>query len=295
MGHEAAGTLFKIGPRVKGWKVGQRVTFDSTVYCGKCDNCRKGQTNLCKDRQVLGVSCKEYRRNGAMAEYLAVPARILYELPKALSFDEAALAEPLSVAVHAVSKLNVEKGGVGVVVGVGIIGLLALQVLKHYGCSKLAAVDMNAERLKVAKSLGADLALNPASDDVPAAIRAFTNGKGADYAAEAVGVSKSIGTAISALRTGGKVVLIGNISPIAEIPLQVVVTNEIQVIGTCASSGEYKECLRLMGDGSVNVRTLISATPYFADGELWMKKLHNAEDNLLKIVLHTKKSQEAFE
>ena len=289
MGHEAAGTIFRTGKRVRGWTVGQRVTFDSTVYCGECDYCKAGQTNLCRKRKVLGVSCKEYRLNGAMAEYVAVPARILYAIPDALSFDEAALVEPLSVATHAVRKLAVEKGGVGVVVGVGIIGLLSLQVLKHYGCRKVIAVDTDSHRLQVAKSLGADATVDPGSADARSVARDMTDGRGADYAVEAVGLPKAIASAISTLRTGGKLVLIGNISPVADFPLQEIVTNEIQIYGTYASAGEYEECLRLMSEGAVNARALISATPHLADGELWLKKLYKPEGNLLKVVLRTKK------
>src|SRR5580700_593169 len=91
MGHEAAGVIVSVGPGVTAYKPGDRVTFDSTVYCGQCVYCRRGEVNLCDDRQVIGVSCGEYRRNGAFAEYIAVPERILYRLPSKMSFPEAAM------------------------------------------------------------------------------------------------------------------------------------------------------------------------------------------------------------
>src|SRR5208283_5331465 len=105
MGHEAAGTIVEWGAEVRDWAAGDRVTFDSTIYCGRCWHCRRGEVNLCDQRRVLGVSCGEYRRNGAFADYVAVPERILYRLPDALSFEQAAMVEAVSVAVHAVSRV----------------------------------------------------------------------------------------------------------------------------------------------------------------------------------------------
>ena len=102
MGHEAAGVITEVGREVDQWKPGDRVTFDSTISCGDCAFCRRGDVNLCDRRQVLGVSCGDYRRHGAFAEYVAVPARILYRLPDTLSFEHAAMIEAVSIAVHAV-------------------------------------------------------------------------------------------------------------------------------------------------------------------------------------------------
>src|SRR5450755_3304756 len=103
MGHEAAGTIAALGEGVAGFAVGDRVTFDSTVYCGQCRYCRRGEVNLCDNRQVLGVSCGDYRRAGAFAEFVAVPARIVHRLPDQLSFPEAAMLEAVAVALHGVA------------------------------------------------------------------------------------------------------------------------------------------------------------------------------------------------
>src|SRR5256885_1918573 len=103
MGHEAAGVIAVVGSAVKNFASGDRVTFDSTVYCGECPNCRRGNVNLCDRRQVLGVSCGDYRRAGAFAEFVAVPARILYRLPDNFPFAEAAMLEAVAVAIHGVN------------------------------------------------------------------------------------------------------------------------------------------------------------------------------------------------
>ena len=109
MGHEAAGVVAATGSDVSGIREGDRVTFDSTIYCGSCEYCRRGEVNLCDRRQVLGVSTPEYRRAGAFAEYVLVPRRIMHRLPDNISFAEAAMVEPLAVAVHAVSLSEIQR------------------------------------------------------------------------------------------------------------------------------------------------------------------------------------------
>src|SRR5262249_3164447 len=134
---------------------GDRVTFDSTIFCGACAPCLRGQINLCDNRQVLGVSCSEYRRAGAFAEYVVVPSRVIYRLPDSLSFVEAAMLEAVAVAVHAVSLAEIQKNSSALVFGAGMIGLLCAQVLRAAGCSRVFVADIDASRLKLAESLGA--------------------------------------------------------------------------------------------------------------------------------------------
>ncbi len=147
MGHEAAGAVAEVGSAVDRVRVGDRVTFDSTISCGECPACRRGQINLCTARRVLGVSCGDYRQHGAFAEYVAAPQHILYPLPESLPFEHAALVEPVSVAVHAVDRLAVRSGETAVVVGSGMIGLLVIQALRAAGCGQVIAADVDASRL----------------------------------------------------------------------------------------------------------------------------------------------------
>src|SRR4029077_20956118 len=145
-----AGEIERTGASVKGFRAGDRVTFDSTVSCGRCDFCKCGRINLCDSRVVLGMSCGEYRRHGAFAEYVAVPARILYRLPDALAFERAALIEAVSVAVHAVGRKVPGPTDTALVVGCGMIGLLVVQVLRDKGCRRIVAVDIDAQRRALA-------------------------------------------------------------------------------------------------------------------------------------------------
>jgi L-iditol 2-dehydrogenase len=285
MGHEAAGTIVEVGQNVTGWQVGDRVTFDSTVYCGDCHFCRRGDINLCDNRRVLGVSTGEYRRHGAMAEYVAVPTRILCRLPEGLSFERAAMVEPVSIAVHAVNRTRIALNDTAVVVGVGMIGLLVVQALRAAGCGRLYAVDLDKGKLKRACELGADEGFSPEEGDVAAEILKRTDGRGADVALEAVGIGPTVQTAIACLRKGGQLTLIGNLSPKIEFPLQAVVTRELTVNGSCASRGEYAACLEMIAQGRINVDALITATAPLSEGAAWFDRLHRGEPGLMKVLL----------
>src|ERR1035437_5559934 len=269
MGHEAAGVIEKIGAKVTGWKFGQRVTFDSTVYCGTCAFCKTGKINLCNNRRVLGVSCEDYRQHGAFAEFVVVPQRILYRLPDELPFEHAAFVEPLSIAVHAAHRAHMAAHETVVVVGAGMIGLLQIQVLRAYGCSRIIAVDVAPEKLEMARKLGATETINSASSSVVENILQRTDGRGVDLSFECVGIGATIDIAVRAVRKGGRITLIGNISPSVALPLQAVVTRELTINGSCASCGEYPECLELMAAGAVNVAPLTSAVVPLADGAKW--------------------------
>jgi L-iditol 2-dehydrogenase len=285
MGHEASGVIAEVGERVTGWNKGERVTFDSTVSCGSCWFCQRGMINLCDNRRVLGVSCAEYRQDGAFAEYVAAPHRILYRLPEALSFERAAMVEAVSVAVHAVNRTPISLGDTAVVVGVGMVGLLVVQALRLAGCGKVIAVDLDQGKLTLARKLGADVELKADSCNVAEEVMHCTGGRGADIAMEVVGMSPTVNTAIASVRKGGAVTLVGNFRPSVELPLQAVVTRQITLYGSCASSGEYPACLELIARGAINTEALISATPPLSEGASWFRRLYNCEPGLMKVVL----------
>lgn len=285
MGHEAAGVVDRVGARVTDFKVGDRVTFDSTVYCGQCEFCRRGAVNLCDNRMVLGVSCGDYRRHGAFAEYVAVPARIACQLPDTIPFEHAAVIEALSVAVHAVGRKPPGPDDTVLVIGCGMIGLLVVQVLRARGARRVIAVDVDAARRSMAERAGGRWTFDGNDPQLTESIRSLTGGRGADVALEAVGRTETVQAAIRGVRKGGTVVIIGNLSPRVELPLQELVTREISLLGSCASSGEYPACVDLMASGAVDVAPLISARAPLEDGPAWFERLHRGGEPLMKVIL----------
>jgi L-iditol 2-dehydrogenase len=284
MGHEAAGTIAAVGAGVSGFAEGERVTFDSTIFCGACNNCRRGEVNLCDHRQVLGVSCAEFCRAGAFAEYVAVPSRILHRLPENLSFAEAAMLEAVSVALHGVSLAQVSADSTALVLGAGMIGLLTLQALRVAGCSRIFVADLDSTRLKLAQDVGANAVLSSDADVVEQVMQ-LTGGTGVDFAIEAVGRNETVKASIDCVRKGATVVLVGNISPEVTLPLQKVVTRQIRLQGSCASAGEYPRAIKLLANGAIQVKPFITAIAPLAEGPRWFERLYAREPNLMKVIL----------
>lgn len=285
MGHEASGEIVAVGKRVTRFRTGDRITFDSTEYCGDCFFCRRGDVHLCDNRRVLGVSCAEYSRSGAFAEYVVVPERIAYTLPGGLDFVDASLVEPAAVAAHAAAITPTALNDSIVVVGTGLIGLLLIQTLRASTSGILIALDIDPSRRDAAVKFGADACFDPTAPDSHDRVFALTSGRGADRAFEAVGATAPIGTAIDLVRKGGSVTLIGNVSPIVELPLQSVVTREITLYGSCGIAGEYPLVLDLMARKKINARALVSAFAPLSAGAAWFDRLYKREPGLLKVVL----------
>ena len=285
MGHEAAGEIVEVGSGVADFAPGDRVTFDSTEYCGECFHCRRGEVNLCENRRVLGVSCAEYRRDGAFAEYIVLPRRILYRIPEGLDFVGASIAEPAAVAAHAAAITPIALGDSMAVVGAGLIGLLLIQILRAHSPAAIIALETDPGRRAAALAAGASAALDPASPETPAAILSLSGGRGVDRCFEAVGATAPIAAAIAATRKGGSVTLIGNVSPAVEIPLQSVVTRQIALLGSCATAGEYPLVLDLLSKGAIDARSIVSAVAPLSEGASWFARLYAREKGLLKVVL----------
>jgi L-iditol 2-dehydrogenase len=285
MGHEAAGVVAEVGVAVDRVRVGDRVTFDSTISCGRCDACRRGAVNLCENRRVLGVSCGDYRQHGAFAEFVVVPQHIIYTLPKGMPLEHAAMIEPVSVAVHAVKRLEIKRGERAAVIGSGMIGLLVIQALREAGCGEVIAIDVDDGRLGLAKELGAGETVNSGSVDAVSHVLELTGGEGVDVAVEVVGNSAAFSVAVGCVRRGGRVGLVGNLAPEVPFPLQAVVTREITLVGSCASAGEYARAIELVASGAIRVDRLISAVAPLAEGPRWFERLYAREPGLMKVIL----------
>lgn len=285
MGHEASGVIEKTGSQVKGWNAGDRVTFDSTIYLLDDWYTRKGLANLSDGRMVLGVSCNEFKREGAYAEFVAVPQHILYKIPDNVSFTQAAMVEPAAVALHAINLTPLQENDAVLVIGAGMVGMLLLQLLKIKGCKTIIAIDPEPDRLERAKDLGADYIFAPGDPKLVTEVNKITNGRGADVAFEVVGITETIKMGIDLMRKGGTMTIIGNLSPKVEMPLQAIVSRQLRIQGSCAINGEYPEILSLISSGQLNVDSILSAEAPLSEGVSWFDRLYNKEKGLMKVIL----------
>jgi L-iditol 2-dehydrogenase len=285
MGHEASGVIIKTGEDVTNWKPGDRVTFDSTVYPLNDWYTLEGHYNLSDNREVIGVSPGTYKRDGAFAEFIAIPEHILYRIPDKVTFEQAAMVEAIAVALHSIKISGIALGDKCVVIGTGMIGTFIIKLLKISGASKIIAIDSNPKKLEQAARSGVDHTFLSSGNDLVKIIRDLTDGRGADISFEAVGISESVNTAIDVLRKGGTSVLVGNISPDINFPLQKVVTRELKIFGSCAIRGEYDTVLALLEDGKITVDDQISAVAPLSEGARWFEKLYKKEEDLNKVIL----------
>jgi len=285
MGHEASGIIEKTGSAVNKWKPGDRVTFDSTIYPLDDWYTLEGRYNLSDNRRVLGVSPGDYRQHGAFAEYVVVPQHILYKIPDNVSFEHAAMVEAAAVALHSINISGIKTGSACAVTGAGMIGNFIIKLLAISGAVKIIAIDTDREKLQGARLCGADYLFDPSEGGIEARIKEITGNRGADISFEVVGKSESLNTAIDAVRKGGTVVLVGNTSKTAEIPLQKIVTQELTLKGSCAIRGEYEAVLGLLESGKLKVDDQISAVAPLHEGAEWFGKLYRREGSLKKVIL----------
>lgn len=286
MGHEASGVVEAVGQRARSVAVGDRITFDSTVYCNQCRWCRLGRVNLCDDRRVLGVSIPAFRRDGCMAEYVVMPWWITYKLPDAVSFEEAALVEPAAVSMHAARITPIDVNDAVAVVGAGPIGIFAVQAAKVKGAGTVVALDVREERLQLARKLGADLAINPGQGDPRAELQRLAGRPDVDAVLEAVGTPPAVQLGFDLVKRGGHLTLIGNVTPKVEVNLQDLIMRELTIRGSFAIAGEYRAVLDLMAQGRIQAKPLISRTLPLGEGQAAFDVLHKGDPALFKIVLH---------
>jgi len=254
-GHEASGIITALGPGVSDFKVDDRVVIFPNRYCGSCTNCRQGRTNICLQRQALGVNFP-----GAFADLVKVPGWMLRRLPDQISYEVGALVEPLAVAIHAADHIPNRLMDTVVIVGAGTIGLLIILCARLAGAGTVVITDKSEHRLAVAREIGADVAVNVDEQSPLDVVLDITNGEGADVAIEAVGYSATAQQAISVVRPGGHVAWLGNSTPLIEINMQDVVLREVTISGLlCYTTAEFDKAIAAIETSKMKVDTLIEA------------------------------------
>lgn len=252
-GHEVTGTVVELGEGAAGVAVGDRVVINGVLTCGDCFWCRRGDRSQCPSMAAIG-----FATDGGLAEYLVWPASQVVVLPEGVSSREAALVEPSSVAIHAVRRSGAAPGETAAVLGVGTVGMLALQALKARGV-RAVAVDLRPMSLELAAQLGADATLNPAQTDVAAALREMTDSVGPDVVIDAAGGADTPARAVEWVRRGGRVVLVAIYTQRPAFDFNSVVATEVQLLGSLAYHQEdVEEAVALLAQGHLRTGPLIS-------------------------------------
>lgn len=283
MGHEFCGQVERIGAGVQRFKIGDRVIVQPICFCGECVNCKRGLTMLCLNKRFFGVLSVD----GAMAEYVAVPEKLLYPLPDNCSFDTGALAEPYAVAYGSVLKAPKAERKTVLVIGAGTIGVCVLQLMKLKNPGKLIVSDLSETRLKTALELGADAVINPAREDLLETVSNITGGAMVDIAIECVGVQASANQSVRCLKPGGTAIWVGMSQKEMTINMQDIVCCARRVLGSFNyTHEEFGQVAEIVTSGKLAADRLISKIVSLEEAVDLFPLIHEHPDQYLKVIVN---------
>lgn len=286
VGHEFSGDIVSVGQKVKNLSVGQRIAAAPIIPCYNCENCYKGNPAMCQHYSFIGS-----RQNGAMAEYVAVPAQNIVKIGDNVTYEQAACIEPITVAIHGIERAGaIKSGSSAIVYGCGTIGILTMQCLKAKGVEEIYVIDLDNHKLELARKLGAYKTLNSLEEDIPAY---FTENGKVDYVFETAGVNFLQAQVLQLAKKGGHVVYIGTAHRDVTIPaktFELILRGELQVTGSWMSysapfpGNEWKAAAEYLNSGKVNVNDIITHKFPLYDGIKAFDTLLDKESKALKVM-----------
>jgi 2-desacetyl-2-hydroxyethyl bacteriochlorophyllide A dehydrogenase len=281
IGHEAAGQIIAVGKEVTKHSIGDRVTIEPVIACGKCEFCRRGQYHLC-----MNISFQYRKGQGVFAPYFVASEERVFTLPDNLSYEEGALVEPLSVALHAVKKSGIRLGQTCAVFGAGAIGLLVSILVRQASGNRVFVSDINPFRLEKALEFGATDVINSRADDPVDAILSKTNQMGVDHSFEAVGLETTLLHALKALKKGGAATLLGIFeNPDVVVPVNLFVQREISLAGSQGYCWDFQDSLALLENHAVNLKQLITHRITLNELQQGFELLMSPSINSIKVVI----------
>jgi L-iditol 2-dehydrogenase len=286
-GQEWAGEVVELGPGTEelGWRAGQRVAGTSHAGCGFCRKCVEGRYNLCENYGNEAVH-RQYGHytQGSYAHYVVHSVKSVFPVPDSLGWDEAAMLDPTSIALHTVKRGGQKPGDTVVVVGPGVMGLLVAECARALGAGRVLVVGRG-ERLAKAASLGNEVVDFTRADPV-AEVRRLTDGLGAEVALECSGDPAAVGQCAAMLRKGGRVAVIGIPLEEARIPMQKIVLDELEIVGVRAAAGEMPEAIALVAAGRIRLGELITHRFSLREFETAYRTFTDRVDGALKVIVH---------
>lgn len=283
LGHECAGVVASVGGSVTRFKVGDRVAVEPGVVCGRCDACKQGRYNLCKDVQFLATPPVD----GAFVQYIALREDNLFPIPDHLSFEEAALNEPFSVGIHAAKRTQLAPGSSIAILGMGPVGLMAVVAARAFGAKEIIVTDLEPIRLEAAKKLGATHVINVREQNATEEINRLTGGIGVDVAWETAGSPHALQTALQSLRRGGKLAIVG-LPAQEEIPLNVpsIADNEFDIYGVFRYANTYPSGIAILASGLADIQSLITDRYPLSQTQEAMERARTNKSGSLKVIVY---------
>lgn len=240
LGHEAVGVVEELGKNVSDFNVGDVVVIEPNVYCGKCFNCRKGRMNICERKIIYGVT-----RNGVFADYVDVPSKFLWKVPRGITYEGAVLVEPLSVVMRAIRHLNLAPSDNVLILGGGPIGAMMALVLEYMNVN-VVVTEVISSRVKVLKEMGIRGVVNIQDHDADETINRYFDGSKADYVVDTVGINATFAQLFKWIKPGGKAVVLGLIGHRAEVEVFPLVRGELAIEGSIIYLGDYYDSFRIL-------------------------------------------------
>lgn len=288
MGHEFSGIVDKYGEGVENpvVAVGERVVVYPNIPCGECPDCKAGLPNLCEERFIPGTTMPAGGYDGAMADYVVVPADKLIPISDKISFEEGSMFEPTSVALRGVKMLSEVKDKTITVFGAGPIGLLALECLKYLGAKDVICIDLNTQRLEKALECGASYVINSKEEDVVKRVMEITDGKGADAGADCVGIAVSLNTSMKIVKNGGEIAMIGMATEHMDgFEYKYAVAHEMKLKGSYCYVDELYEIPKMIEEGKLDLKKLITTVAPMNQVQEKFEDLVSGNSKEVKVIL----------
>ena len=280
IGHEIAGEIISIPENNKhNLKPGDRVVVDPYLYCGECYPCSIGRTNCCNELRVLGVHV-----DGGMAEYYCHPADMLIKIPDEMTWEQAAMAEPLAISLHGIHRGGLKAGEYCVIIGAGPIGLVAGMVAQAYG-AHVILLDLVQERLDFAKTLGIEYVINSKEEDPIVRIKEITGGEMAQQVMECSGSNLAIRSTLDLVNHAGRITLTGWPKTETSLPTDVITRKEVDIRGARTSAGEFEEVLELILSKKVNMTKILTKTVSMEQTPDVIKNIEKNPGDYMKVIV----------
>lgn len=254
IGHEFSGTIEKVGSKVDDLTVGDKVTGSDVIPCGKCSFCLSGKPSLCESMEMPGVTT-----NGAFAEFIKLPAWVVYKLPKELGLLDASLVEPLACVLHAIELSSFKSSDSVLIQGAGPLGVLTLETLRKPGVGKIMVAEISHGRKRLAQDLGADLVIDPRWENLPALIERQTNGLGVDVLFDTAGVPETLSQNFTLVKKGGEIMVVGITEEPTLSDFFTVVLDELTIKGAYCGFNEFPSASEMLSKGLISASKIITS------------------------------------